>query len=392
MGVKATTGTRVLHVVCAGEAAGAERLLVDLARRPAETGAEHTVALFTPTEAVRVLFGKAGLRVHDRGAVRENPLAYLWRSLGPRDVAWLTSVMRKTGAQIAHLHTFQSHVLGTRAALQVGIPVLRTEHDTRYFEDPSCSPFTRWSLRRTATIVAIGEDVARYVRRTAPDTAHRVVVVRNGVDAAYFAPRPREDGSGGASRPFTFEIHCRLEPHKQVDVVLEAVARVEGAYLHVVGDGSERARLEGLAARLGLGERVRFHGYLADPRPVMAEADASISGARHEPLGLSVLEALAMGNPVVAFAVGGIPEIVQDGQTGWLAREVTVPALARCLAEAASDPGRARRMGDAARAFVEREARIEIMCAGYRRAYEALVPSEGSPRVSPLPAAAKSSA
>ena len=160
--------TRVVHVVVAGETGGAERMLVDLASQAASTGAEHAVALFTPNDALRRMLRDAGLRVHDRGAVREGPLPFLWRSLGPRDVAWLTHVLREERADVAQLHTFASQVLGTRAAARSGARVLRTEHSTRVYDDPSCWPFSRWSLARADAAVAISEHVRAVALARAP--------------------------------------------------------------------------------------------------------------------------------------------------------------------------------------------------------------------------------
>ena len=364
---------RVVHVVVAGDIGGAERLLVDLASRPALSGATHAVALMTPNAKLAQYFQDAGLRVVDRGRVRENPLAYLWRSFGPTDVAWLSGVLRDERATIAHLHTFGSHVVGTRAARRAGVPTLRTEHHVDYFVDPSCSPFTRWSLRRVDAIVAISEYVRDFVARTAPYAASRMRVVRNGVDADYFAHRPPAPAAAAdAPRPFTFAVVCRLEPWKQVDLAIAALASVPGAALDVVGDGSARAALEAQAKELGLTSRVRFLGYQRDPRDALAASSAAINSSRDEPLGLSVLEAQAIGRPVVAFAGGGIPEVVKDGETGWLVRERTVPALAAAMREASGDPEGAARMGLAARRFVDAHCRIEAMCEGYGRAYASL--------------------
>ena len=142
------SGLRVVHVVVAGDIGGAERLLVDLASRPKESGAEHVVALLTPNRKLAAMFEKNGLSIRDRGPVRENPIAYLWRSLGPSDVAWLAGVLKDERASVAHLHTFGSHVLGTRAALRAGVPIIRTEHHVQYFIDASTRSFTRWSLAR----------------------------------------------------------------------------------------------------------------------------------------------------------------------------------------------------------------------------------------------------
>jgi glycosyltransferase involved in cell wall biosynthesis len=365
------TGERakVVHVVFAGERGGAERMLVDLASRPEASEADHAVALFTPSEDVRRFFAASGLRVHDRGAVKEAPLSYLRMSLGERDVAWVEGVLRAERADVAHLHTFQSHVVGTRAALRAGTPILRTEHDTRYFVDPSCVAFTRWSLARVDAVAACSAFVGAYVAKAAPRAAGKTVVVRNGVDADRFAPRPELAPEGG---PVRWVVACRLELVKQVDKVIDAVARVPGVTLDVLGDGSERARLEARARSSGAAGRVRFHGHVDDPRGVVARGDAAVSGSRREALPLSVLEAMAMGKPVAAFGVGGIPEIVRDGATGWLARDGSVEALAQRLRDASRDRERLRAMGAEARRFVERSARVETMCRGYARVYGAL--------------------
>jgi glycosyltransferase involved in cell wall biosynthesis len=364
-----TSPIRVLHVVVAGDIGGAERLLVDLGKRPAASGAEHAVALMTPNEALARYFLDSGVRVVDRGRVRENAAAYLWRSFGPADVAWLEGTMRRERAQVAHLHTFASHVVGLRAARRAGIPVLRTEHHVQYFVDWDTRYFTRWSLARVDAVVAISDYVRDFVARIAPSIVPRMRVVRNGVDADYFSPRPPPPGHAADAR-FTFVVACRLVPWKGVDLILEAMHHVPAAHLDIVGDGPERARLEARAASLG--GRVRFLGYLKDPRDALAGGDTVINSSREEPLGLSVLEAEAMARPVIAFAGGGVPEVVQDRTTGWLVRERSAAALAQAMREAASSRERARAMGGAARALVEREHRIERMCAGYGECYAAL--------------------
>lgn len=364
-------GPSVVHVVVAGECGGAERFLVELASRPEATRARHAVALMTPSGRLAALFRNAGLRVHDRGRVRENPLAFLWRSLGWSDVAWLAGVMRAEDATIAHLHTFQSHVVGTRAARRAGVRVLRTEHDTRYFVDPSCAAFTRWSLRRADRAVAVSADVERFMRSHVGGLGCRVRTIRNGVDTRYFAP-PVEERAG---KPVAFGILSRLEPVKQAHLVLEAVARLEGVRLEVIGDGSELANLRRLAARLQIADRVGFHGFCGDPRRVLAEVDVVVSASRSESLGLALLEAQAMSRPVIAFGVGGVPEVVVDRVTGWVLREPsahTVEALVASMRAASDDPSRTRAMGAAARHYVESEHAIERMCASYADVYAEL--------------------
>jgi glycosyltransferase involved in cell wall biosynthesis len=355
---------KVLHVVVAGEGGGAERMLCELASRPEETEAEHVVALLTPNAALARMLEGAGLAVRDRGRVREDAAAFLWRSLGPVDVAWLARVARDEGATILHLHTFASHVLGSRAAQRVGLRVVRTEHSTRVYDDRSCWPFSRWSLRRADVAVAVSDHVARVAKAKAPWSAAKLVVVRNGVDVKRFAPSPSpREGA------FTFVLVGRLEPRKGVDLAIEALAQLPDARLDVVGDGAERAALASLARRLGVQGRVVFHGHIDDPRALVSRAHAALCSSRTEGLGLANLEAMALGRAVVGFRVGGVPEIVEHGVTGLLAAPGDVDALAECMRSAMRDRDLLTGMGTAARAFVVEQCSIEAMCRSYRDVY-----------------------
>jgi glycosyltransferase involved in cell wall biosynthesis len=357
--------TRVVHVVVAGEIGGAERMLVELASR--EHSAEHVIALFTPSDGLRHLLRRAGLQVHDRGRVREGPLPFLWRSLGAQDVAWLVRVLHDEGAGVVHLHTFASQVLGTRAARRAGLRVVRTEHSTRVYDDPSCWPFSRWSLARTDAAVAVSEHVRAVALARAPWAADRMTVIPNGVDADHFAPR-----QGPAPAGFVFAVVGRLETRKGIDRAIDAIASVPGARLEIIGDGAERGALESLARRRGVAERVRFHGYVDDTRPVLSRARAVLCTSRSEGLGIALLEGMAMGLPVVGFAVGGVPEIVRDGETGLLCPPDDAGALAEKMRRATTLGSTLETMGAAARARVVEHFSVEAMCAGYARVYARL--------------------
>jgi glycosyltransferase involved in cell wall biosynthesis len=358
--------TSVVHVVVAGEVGGAERMLADLATGEG-TGVDHAVALMTPNDALRRLLRDAGLRVHDRGPVREGPLPFLWHSLGPRDVAWLAGVLRGEGARVAHLHTFASQVVGTRAALRAGARVLRTEHSARVYDDPSCWPFSRWSLARADACVAVSAHVRAVAVARAPWAAGKTRVVHNGVDVERFTPR-----EGPKAEAFTLVLVGRLERRKGVDLALRALARAPGVRLEVVGDGEERAALERVVRQLGVGDRARFHGYVADARPIVARAHAALCASRDEGLGIALLEAMAMGLPVVGFAVGGVPEIVEDGATGALCAAGDVDALAGTMREAAGARERLAVMGAAATKGVRTGFSKASMRAGYAAVYAEL--------------------
>ncbi len=360
---------KVIHVVVAGEVGGAERMLVDLASRPEASMAEHVVALMTPNEMLAQLLKNAGLKVHDRGRVREHAAAYVWRSLGPVDVAWLSEVMTGERATIAQLHTHASQVIGTRAAERCGLRVLRTEHAADVYTDMTCWPFSRWSLERADAVVAVSEHVRQVAQRRAPWVAGRLRVIHNGIDTRRFAYQPLVD----APRPFRFVLVGRLEHCKGIDLALRALAETPGAELHIVGDGSQRPRLEALARTLGVSRRACFHGYLADPRPVVGQAHAALCSSRQEGLGIALLEAMAVGRPVVAFPVGGVPEIVKGGETGWVARDTTPTALATAMRQAMSSRDRLETMSACAREFVAQSCSIERMCAMYGDVYRRIM-------------------
>ncbi|GBR37901.1 MAG: glycosyltransferase family 4 protein [Acetobacter sp.] len=365
-----TRPVRVLHVVVAGDIGGAERLLIDLATRPEQTRTTHAIALFTPNPQLRAKFRDAGLRIYDHGPSALNPLAYLWRSFGPFDVRWIANAIKAEQADLVHVHTYASHIPGVRAAKLCGVPVLRTEHGLHHYTDPSCALFRRWALRSTDMVVCVSDYVRRFVAAHDPVMIPRLRVARNGVDTHYFSPVPfPSDG------PFTFGITCRLEAWKQVDLVIQAMAHLPHCHLVVTGDGSQRAGLEQLTRELGLTDRVCFLGYQADPRIAATLVHTSVSASRDEPLGLTILEAMAMGRPVVAFASGGVPEIVQPGITGWLAPPQNKNGLITAMREASRSSATARDMGKQARTFVEHSCSIETMCREYGDAYAALVPN-----------------
>jgi glycosyltransferase involved in cell wall biosynthesis len=146
----------------------------------------------------------------------------------------------------------------------------------------------------------------------------------------------------------------RLGPQKALGTALAALAVTPGVTLVVAGDGPERSALEARARELGLDERVRFLGSV--PRDVVLRlfhaADASVLPSAWENFPHTVVEALAVGCPVIATAVGGVPEVVRDGENGLLVPPQDVAALAAALARFFSDPGLAERLAAAAPASV----------------------------------------
>jgi glycosyltransferase involved in cell wall biosynthesis len=372
----AATARPVVHIVVAGEVGGAERMVLSLARRPASDRGDgssprrHLIALWTDAPAVRALFMDAGVDVvtPPRPASGLIERDVLRGATGGRDVRWLAQLLRDTGARAAQLHTFASHVLGTRAAVRAGVPVIRTEHSTRVYDHWLCRPFSRWSLRRATAVVAVSDFLRRQICAHVPAVAARVSVVRNGVSNLFAnaesAPLAAHAG------PLRLGVIARLEPRKGIDQAIAALAAVDGPRLEIVGDGPSRQALERQVAALGIGARVRFWGYRSDPETIISELDAVLCSSRTEGLPVGLLEAMALGRPVIAVPVGGVPEIVADGETGWLAADLSTEALAATLRSATGlGRGEMARRGERARAAVGRRFTEAQMREGYEQIY-----------------------
>lgn len=364
---------RVLHIVVAGQIGGAERFLVNLASRPVESGVDHCLALMTPNPELRAFFAQADLRMRDRGPVHENPLAYLWRSYGPSDIDWLGRIIAEEKPDVLHAHTFGSHILAARTGLRHRLPVIRTEHGVRHYQDPTCALYRHWALRNTTRIVAVSDFVARRIGEIAPEARSKTTVVLNGIALEHFPPAPPP-----SEGPFTAATVCRLEPVKRIQFAIEAVAQTPNVRLDIVGDGIERRMLEALVRSRGIESRVRFLGHQSDPRPAITASDIFINSTREEGLPLAVLEAAAMQRATVGFSSGGLPEIVKDEETGWLATEDTVHALAAALARAAGDRTRAAELGKNARRTALAKFGLDSMCEGYAAVYRGTLKAQSS--------------
>jgi glycosyltransferase involved in cell wall biosynthesis len=200
---------------------------------------------------------------------------------------------------------------------------------------------TRNAALRRATRVVVPSAYLRDLALGWGVPAERLVVVPNPAP-----PLPALPGHDDARRRlglngFTLAAASRLTRQKALDDALAAIAEVEDVSLVVAGDGPERATLERRAADLGIAGRVRFAGPLSrdEVLTLYRAADAALLTSAWENLPHSVVEALAVGTPVVATAVGGVPEVVHDGENGLLVPSGDVGAIAEAIRRLAHDAG-----------------------------------------------------
>jgi len=202
------------------------------------------------------------------------------------------------------------------------------------------------SLRRARRIVVPSAYLADIARGWGLDAARIEVLVNPAPPPADVEPAPLDPG--------TFVFVGRLTHQKALPVLLEAIGAVDGAKLELVGDGADRRALEELVATRGLADRVRFVGSLPRDQVLahLAGARAAVLSSAWENLPHAAVEALSVGTPVVSTAVGGVPEVVHDGENGLLVPPNDPAALAAALRAVLHDDALRSRLAAAAKPSV----------------------------------------
>ena len=233
------------------------------------------------------------------------------------------------------------------------------------------APLLRRVLRSADRIVATSP---RYITSSPwlEPVADRCCVIPLGVDEQRFSP-----ASGTAPAPWEFLFVGKLRHYKGLDVLLRALSGIPDAKLRVVGEGPMGSAWQALAHDLGLSDRVRFEGRIADSELAAAYREARIfvlpSTSRAEAFGTVLLEAMASGLPCVTTEVGtGTSWVVRHGETGLVAAADDVDALRGALTSMLADDATAATMGRAARRRIEEGFTERTMTARVLRLYEAL--------------------
>lgn len=235
-----------------------------------------------------------------------------------------------------------------------------------------------WSVREATAVIAPSQYLRRATEIWQAGRGPEVRVVPNGVRLPSAGEVPPSRSTDRLRAVFV----GRLVRHKQVDLLLEAVALAEGVELTVIGEGPEQQALEGLVDRQGLGDRVIFRGACshAEVLAELAGADLLVLSSAYEGLPHVVIEALAVGTPVVASSAGGTGEAVIDGENGRLVEPATAESFAKVLAELRDDPVELARLARIARETGE-SWRFERCADEVDGLLRSLVPARGRPRI-----------
>lgn len=289
------------------------------------------------------------------------------REIADRLTAWKADVVCTSG--------YKPDILGWLASRRCGVPQVIVSHGwtaatwkVRMYE-----AIDRFVHRKADAVVSVSEGQAAKVRATGVP-AERMTTIVNAVGSDAFAAA---DPSYAAmlremfSRPVRWILGAagRFSPEKGMDTLVEAAAILgkthPDAGVVIFGEGPTRPDLEERIGRHGLNDRVVLAGFRGDVGKFLPHLDVGVLPSNTEGLPVILLEMLAAGRPVVATSVGGIPEVIADGSTGWLVPAGQPETLAKKLAAVLDDDSRGR-VGEAGRAVVRERFGVERQAKAYQ--------------------------
>lgn len=367
---------RVVELLATGSSGGAQEHVYNLVTRMDRARYDVSVLSLSGGAAVRRL-EKTGISVCALDDMDDEAA-----------IDAVAAHLAAVGADVVHNHMYRAEVVGTQAAWRLaatGRPrpyIVGTVHSSRIRSDED-RDLLRELTPRMDHLIAVSSAIVRKIedegRAGAP-----VSLIYNGVDLTRYS---EPDICGTLHEEFPIQVDApivgvvaRLEPEKGHPTLLEAwpavLARVPNAHLLVVGEGSQREALEAQVAELGIGASVTFTGRRDDVPAVTAALDVAVLPSYREAQGLSILEAMALSRPVVASAVGGIPEMIEDGRTGLLVPPRDAGALAAAIVRLLTDHPYADTLAKAAQNLVHDRFCVELMVRAIETIYDESVQGE----------------
>jgi N-acetyl-alpha-D-glucosaminyl L-malate synthase BshA len=370
-----------IGMVCYPTHGGSGIVATELAKELGKLGHEvHIISFALP---IRVTPGLRNIFFH-KVEVSAYPL-FKYPPYSLEVTAMIADVARNHNLDVVHVHYAIPHGMSAWAAREmlaeegVRLPFITTLHGTDITvvgSEPTMAQVTRFILRHSNAVTAVSDwlrgETERFFDMRCP-----IFVIPNFIDPQAFRRQRRTMQDGFAAPGEKLMLHVsNFRPVKNVpDIirVLHHAARRIACRLVVVGDGPDRPHAEQLARDLGVSDRVTFVGMQSNVLEYLSMADLYLMSSSSESFGLSALEAMSCGVPVVAYRVGGMPEVILDGRTGLLVAPGDAAALGEAAVMLLEDDARRRRFGRAARRRVLEEFTAERIVRQYEALYRAVV-------------------
>ena len=365
-----------IGIGCYPTVGGSGVVATELARALAAAGDEvHLLSYAVPPR-----WSWAGPRLFfHEVAVRQYPLF----EYPPYSLALATKmveVSRQQKLDLLHVHYAIPNAVSAILARQILAPqpvkVITTLHGTDITligNDPSYAETTRFGIAESDGVTAVSEWLRKATLETL-DVPKSIEVVPNFIDPErYDQARARRGPRRWAETGEKLLVHVsNMRPVKRISDVVRVFHRVSRdvpSRLLLVGDGPELARAEQLARELGIADRIRFVGTVALVEDILVHCDLFLLPSESESFGLAALEALACGVPVIASDVGGVPEVIDHGETGRLCPVGDVDAMAESAVELLRNEDELVRLGENGRARAAQRFSMNDIVGRYREFY-----------------------
>ena len=359
--------TTVLHLSTSSGPGGAERMVSTLAAA-LNQGQFRTIV---------VLFRSGWLQAEcEARGVRTcvMPLG------GPFNLQWFRAclrLLRKEQVALIHAHEFSAILCGWVVAMLAGVPLVATVHGKNYFWEKLRRRVTYRLVSRQGTIVAVSKDLKQFICDRVGVQEQRVEVIYNGVAPAQMITNEEVQKCkaelGVSGRYPVLGVVGSLYPVKGHRFLLEAMPEIlrrwPTAQLLVIGRGELDVVLKEQVEQLAIGDNVQFLGMRQDVPRLLSLMDVFVLPSLSEGLSIALLEAMASGKPVVATRVGGNPELIDHGKTGFLVQPEDARDLATNLLKLLSDPGMMQQFGRQAAERVSQHFSMMQMVDRYRDLY-----------------------
>lgn len=350
---------RVCHVSITLKTGGLERILADLARHHDPENCEPEFLALREVGRFADEVRAAGRTVHQ--------LAPSGR-IG--QINQMRKLFRERQFDVVHTHNTYPHIYASIAARLAGVPVVvNTRHGQRAGHGWKSSLPFRWASHLVDRIITVSDDAAKLCIDSDRVKPRKVQRIWNGIDLSDFRFH------GPVLKPIAISV-ARLSAEKDFPTLLRAVPRIVSEVpdfrLQIVGNGPERELLERLATELNITNFVEFLGERTDVPQLLSQAGFFVSSSKTEGISLTLLEAMAVGLPVIATAVGGNPEIIVPNSTGYLVPAEDHDALAEAVIKLCGERGRWLELGEQGRLRVAEHFDVRRMASDYETLYQVL--------------------
>jgi glycosyltransferase involved in cell wall biosynthesis len=368
---------RVLLVVAQLTTGGAEVQLIHLARRLGKLGIHPEVAIYHRGGELEPRLIRAGIKVHHlRRATR----------LGVETILHLRELLRDGRYDVVHSYLWPANWRARIAGLLAGTPVIiSSPRSVDVWLKARHVAVDRLLATWTDAIIVNARAIQEHLMEREGLPASLFRLVYNGLDQNGFDDLPdREEARRTLGLPVERPVALmvgNLKIEKNHEHFLEIAAhtrdRRPDALFVAVGGGNRRAELEAMAERMGLRDTVHWAGLQDDVRPWLAASDVTLNVSHREGCCNAILESMAAGVPVVAYSIGGNPELVDDHETGRLFAPGDTRGCADAVVEYLDRPELARLHGGQGRARARREFTADAMTERTARVYEELLARKG---------------